>query len=436
MEYKKIGKKLYEGPPAKEKLDMEKPFKPQLKIVRPILWLISYLGKWVHKGKTKKIRMEGVKPPYILLCNHNSPFDYLIMTTSTAPHGGVYPSAPNVFLSVESLVRNLGCIPKRKYVKDISLIRTAHKVVKSGNMMCIFVEARHSLCGKTEVISDAIGQMVKRLGVPVVTLKMCGHHITNPFWNVKSYRMGFPVESVMTQIYTPQELETASADEINAKIREYLNHDDFRWQSENRKKLKYKKRAEGLHKALYQCPHCMAEHQMSSKGAQVFCNACGKSWTLNYYGELEADSGETEFKFPTDWYDWEREQVKKEIENSEYYFESDVVVNDLPNSKGFIRLGKGRFIHDMNGYHLKGVRDYDGEPFEMDIPAAGQFACHVEFDYKYGGYRDCIVLNTIEDTWYVYPDSDEFSGTKISLATEEIFNKIQADKKSVAKAVK
>ena len=62
MEYKKIGKKLYEGPPAKEKLDMEKPFKPQLKIVRPILWLISYLGKWVHKGKTKKMprKIRGI----------------------------------------------------------------------------------------------------------------------------------------------------------------------------------------------------------------------------------------------------------------------------------------------------------------------------------------------------------------------------------------
>ncbi len=429
MGYKKIGKRLYAGPPATEKFDMEIPYHRQLRIVRPILWLISFLGKWVHRGKIRKVGMEGVKSPYVLLCNHNSPYDYLIMTAAIAPHAGIYPAAPNVFLGGESLLRNLGCIPKRKYVKDISLIRTAHKVVQAGDMMCIFVEARHSLCGKTEVIADSIGQMVKRLGVPVVTLRMSGHHITNPFWNVASYRMGFPVEATMTQIYTPEQLKEASADEINAKIKEYLYNDDFRYQSENRLKLKYKKRAEGLHNALYHCPNCGAQHQMDSKGAKVFCNACGKSWTLNYYGELEADSGETEFKFPTDWYDWEREQVKKEVEDGSYYFESEVVVNDLPNAKGFVRLGKGKFVHDMDGYKLQGVRDYDGEPFEMIIPAAGQFACHVEFKYKYGGYRDCIVLNTIDDTWYVYPDSKEFSGTKISLATEEIFNKITREKK-------
>ena len=114
----------------------------------------------------------------------------------------------------------------------------------------------------------------------------------------------------MVLAYTPEELKKASAEEISEKIKNLLYNDDFRWQSENHVKVSYKKRAEGLHKVLYQCPHCMTEFKMNSKNDKVFCEHCGKSWTLNYYGELEADDGKTEFKFATDWYKWEREQVK------------------------------------------------------------------------------------------------------------------------------
>ena len=45
-------------------------------------------------------------------------------------------------------------------------------------------------------------------------------------------------------------------------------------------------------------------------------------------------------------------------------------------------MGRGTLVHDMTGFHLKGVRDYDGEPFEMNIDAAGQYAVHVEYNYR------------------------------------------------------
>ncbi len=430
MKYKKISKCVFAGPPADDRLDMELSYQKQPWYIKMLVFFLGYIGKLALGCKIKKIRMEGVKPPYILLCNHNSFFDYLIMFVATVPYIGVYPAAPNVFLGKEKFLRKVGCVPKRKYTKDISLIRLAKRVVKNGDMMCIFVEARHSLCGKTEVISDSVGQMAKHLGVPVVTLRMSGHHLSNPFWNVKRFRLGLGTEALMTQIYTSDELKTASNDEINKKIKESLYNDDFRWQSKNRKKIKSKNRAKGLHNALYQCPCCLKE-TMNSSGSELYCEHCGKRWSLNYYGELEANDGKTEFKFPTDWYDWEREQVKKEVADGTYYFESDCVVNDLPNSKGFVRLGKGKFVHDMEGYHLNGIQDYDGKEFSMEIPASDQYACHVEFEYKFGGFKDCICLNTLDYTWYVYPENPQFNGTKISLATEEIFNKLQKDKQLV-----
>lgn len=431
MAKKKLSKYVYAAPPAKEEDKFKMNAKPivQLKPLRPIIWAYSYVRRALHRGKLTKVNMEGLKAPYVLICNHNAFFDFYVMSTATAPVGGVYPAAVDDFIGREAILRLIGGYPTRKYTNDLSLVRTARKVIKSGNMFGIYAEARYSLCGKTEVIPESVAQLCKFLGAPVVTLKMSGHHIYNPFWNIASYRLMFPTQATMTKIFTGEEVKKASVEEIHEKITSSLANDDFRYQSENRLKLKYKKRAEGLHNILYQCPACGKEHQMDSKGAKVFCKACGKSWTLNYYGELEADKGETEFKFPTDWYDWERTQVRKQIDDGTYYFESECHVNDLPNAKGYIRIGNGRVIHDINGFHVSGVRDYDNEPFEMVIPSAGQYACHVEFNYRYGDYKNCIDLNTMNDTWYVFPYSKEFSGTKVSLAVEEIYKKLAEEKK-------
>jgi len=422
---KEFGKNVRGGPPATEKFDMNLPPIQQKLHLMLLVWAGSSVMKWLHLGRLKKVDMKGVKPPFLLICNHNAYYDFYIMSTALFPYRGYFPAAVDDFIGRESVLRQLGGIPKRKFTADIGLVRQCKKLLGEGKFVGLYAEARYSLCGLTELIPDAVGQLAKRMNVPVVTLKVCGHHLYHPFWNQKHRRWVVPVEACMTRIFTPEQIKAATPDEINAKIREYLHNDDFRWQSENRVRVSYKKRAEGLHKVLYQCPNCMKEYMMDSQGARIFCRSCLKSWVLSEYGELSAESGETEFKFPTDWYLWEREQVAFEVCDGSYRFDCAVDVNDLPNSKGFVHMGRGRLIHDLEGFRLTGVRDYDGEPFSMTLPAAGQIAVHVEYNYRFGNKRDCIDLNTMDNTWYVFPEGREFSVTKISLATEEIFKYLQ-----------
>jgi len=418
---KEFGKNVRGGPPATIKFDMSRPPMKQQMHLMPLVWAGSYVMKLLHLGRLQKIGMKGVKPPYLLICNHNAFYDFYILMVATFPHRGYYPAAVDDYIGRETVLRQLGTIPKRKFTADIGLLRQCKKLLEQGSIVGLHAEARYSLCGQTELIPDAVGRLAKRMNVPVVTLKVCGHHIYDPFWGDGRKRWVVPVEAVMTRIYTPEQLKTATPDEINAKIRQYLYNDDFRWQSKRRVRISYCKRAEGLHKVLYQCPHCRKEYMMGSQGIRIFCKACCKSWVLNEYGELKADSGKTEFKFATDWYQWEREQVRKEVRGGNYHFDCAVEVNDLPNSKGFVRMGRGRLVHDMDGFQLTGTRDYDGEPFSMTLPAAGQIAVHVEYNYRFGNHRDCVDLNTLDDTWYAFPEGQAFSVTKISLATEEIF---------------
>lgn len=57
-------------------------------------------------------------------------------------------------------------------------------------------------------------------------------------------------------------------------------------------------------------------------------------------------------------------QVRSEIERGAYWFESDVIVDSLPKSKGFINFGKGKLSHNINRFLLEG--QYEGSPYSFD----------------------------------------------------------------------
>lgn len=386
--------------------------------LRPLTYLLSVPDTKKHGLKIIKKGIDGLKPPYLLLCNHNAFMDFKAATAAIYPSRANYIVAIDGFIGREKLLRNVGCICKRKFTNDVTLIRNIKKVMENGDICVIYPEARYSLCGTTAVLPKSLGELCKMLGVPVVTFICRGHHINSPFWNLHDRGVN-PTEAEMTLLYSPDELKNVTADEINDKLVTAFQYDDYKWQYERGIKVTYEKRAEGLHKVLYQCPHCKTEFKMTSKDDKLICSACGKVWRYLENGRLEAVDGETEFYHIPDWYEWQRANVKAEVEAGTYSSgELDVVVDSLPNAKKFIRLGNGKMTHDKNGFNVHGT-DVDGDPFEMikDVPSL--YSCHIEYDYL-GKHGDCVDLNTLNDTWYIYPSGD-FSVTKMALATEELY---------------
>ena len=343
-----------------------------------------------------------------------------VSARATFPHVANYVVAIDGFIGREKLLRNIGCICKRKFTNDMTVVKHIRTVIKNKGIAAIYPEARYSLCGTTAPVPESLGQLCKALCVPVVTVVCHGHHVNHPFWNTRRERGVKPTEATVKQLITSEEIASLSVDEINRRIVEELQYDDFRWQLENKIKVDDPDRAVGLHKILYQCPHCKQEFCTSSKGAELTCNNCGKVWTMSEYGELAAKDGETEFSHIPDWYEWERGNVRAEVESGTYSTGVlPVRVESLPNAKRFIPLGKGTMTHDMNGFEVT-VTSPDGETCVMKKPVASLYSCHIEYEYLFK-HGDCVDLNTLEDTWYVYPENCAFSVTKMALATEELY---------------
>ena len=404
-----------------ERFDMKAPPVRTKWYLRPLTWLLSMPDVLKHGNKLTKTGTEGIKPPFVLLCNHNAFMDFKVATKAIFPWRANYVVAIDGYIGREKLLRDVGCICKRKFTNDTILVKQLIRTIKNGDVAIIYPEARYSLCGTTAVLPESLGKLCKLLKVPVVTLICHGHHVNSPFWNLHDRGVN-PTEAEFKLLFDTGTLEKEPVESINKKIVEAFQYDDFAWQKERGIRVKYKKHAEGLHKVLYQCPKCMTEFKMSTEGRTLKCGACGKTWTLTDLSELVADDGNTEFSHIPEWYEWERENVRREVREGTYSSgELPVKVNTLPNAKKFIYLGQGTMVHDMNGFTVKGT-DTDGDAFEMIKTVPSLYSCHIEYEYL-GKYGDCVDLNTLEDTWYIYPDPEkcEFAVTKMALATEELY---------------
>ena len=390
----------------------------QPKIMAFLLYLVSRIMMPRVPYKIEKFGMEDLKPPYILLSNHMYFVDFQLSAMATYPHRVNNVATIDGYYRRPWLMELLGCICKRKFTNDLHLIKSIRKVLKRGDILCMYPEARYSPVGTTAILPDSLGKLIKMNKVPVVVLLHHGNYLHTPFWNYRKPRKA-PLYTTMTKILSTEDVERMTADEINTAVRDAMKYDEYEWQKKQGIIIDEPFRAEGLHKVLYQCPNCKTEHKMDSKGSEIFCTECGRRWRMNEDGSLKALIGETEFSHIPDWYEWQRTEVRKQIENGSYSFSDEVEVYSLPRCMRFMNLGKARLTHNSeDGFVLEG--HYRGKDYKIQRKPIQMYGVHIEYDYCYIKPFDCIDISTEKDSFYCYPKRKNVV-TKLSLVTEEIF---------------
>jgi hypothetical protein len=411
-----------------EKFDMtQKPIK-QRWFLTPVAWLLSFPEVIQRRFKLTKVNMKGLKPPYLFISNHMAFLDFKAATWAIFPHKANYVVAIDGFLRGEWLLRQVGCICKRKFTNDILLVRHmkyALEVHKS--ILALYPEARYSYCGINSVLPESLGKLIKLFKVPVVTFIQHGNYLSQPVWNLEKRKCR--IEATMTRIFTPEEIEKASVADINRVLGDVFQYDEYRWQKEQGIVIDHPNRAKGLHHILYQCPHCLAESTMDSNKDEIWCTACGKHWKMGVLGEMEAVTGETEFSHIPDWFEFQRAFVRRQVEEGSYFFMDQVIVDALPNAKGYVRLGEATLSHSLDGFVLEKITA--DEHFRLEIPSRSLYSLHIEFDYF--GKGDCLDLSTLEDTFYLYPLTRKNVVTKLQFAVEEIYKLKENEEQRLSK---
>ncbi len=387
-----------------------------------LIWVLSKIALLGKKYKVETIGMEDLKPPYMLLSNHMHFIDFELAAMGTWPYPVSNVVSIDGYVVKWFLLEWIGAIATRKFTTDLHLVKSIRHVLKRGDILAMYPEARYTPCGTLAFLPDSLGKLIRMNKVPVVAVVHRGNHLYAPFWDFRHKRK-VPMHTTMKLILTPEQIASMSVEEINATLRRELAYDEYRYQKENGIRITEPFRAEGLHKVLYQCPHCLAESKMDSKGSELFCTACGKRWTWRKDGYLEALEGETEFDHIPDWFAWERQQVKEQIERGEYSFTDEVEVFSLPRVWRYIPLGKATLKHTIeNGFELEGM--YRGQRYYIHRQTAQTNSLHVEYDFGPLDGKDYVDISNENDSFYCRPTKTNVI-TKLAFATEELYLRSQ-----------
>ncbi len=389
------------------------PFWTLVELAASAFMLLSSGHKYVKHGYKK------IKGPALILSTHASFIDFPIAIRATFPRSARWVCSIEEFNGREWLFRKIGVICKRKFTNDIVMVRhVMFALRKQKANVIIYPEARFSLAGIEEQIDGSLGKLAKAAHVPVYVLNCHGDFIRSPQWDKHPYRK-IPLVTDGYLIASKEEVDRLPAEEIQRRIEEKFVTDDYAWQKEHDYKVKSPERATNLHKVLYQCPHCLKEHTMNSKGTTLWCDSCGVTYELNENGELHCLNNTGKFTHIPDWYRWERHMVREQVRSGKYHFEDDVYLEELVSShEGFIRKGIVHMTQNQDGLKLEGILD-DKKRFHLQKPVHTMPSIHVEYDYKERG--DALDIATVDDTWFVFPKNAKNVLTKIHFATEELF---------------
>ena len=420
----------YETVAALPKAPHYKPIKPS-RLLGTVVRVLAIFDQIKTKFTYTEHRMEKLgKEPCLILMNHSCFLDLKLA------YKLFYPRRFNIVSTTDGLIgwfgfkgklmRWLGCVPTQKFVSDPSLITDMNYALKEKKAsVLMYPEAGYSFDGRATVLPKRFGVLLKKLNVPVVTVITQGAFAYDPLYNNLQKRK-VKVHADVTYLLTPEEIQEKSVEEIDALINEQFAFDAFKWQYENKIEITEDFRADGLNRILYKCPVCGAEGENEGKGTTLTCKKCGTVHELTTLGRMKAASGETKFAHIPDWYDWQRAEVRKEIETGKYLLDTDVSIAVLKDHKALYHVGEGRLVHNENGFTLTGC---DGK---LSYSQAPQSSYTLNSDYFWYEIGDIIAIGNADQLYYCFPKQRDVV-TKARLAAEEMYT-IYREKKLAARA--
>ena len=334
--------------------------------------------------------------PAIVLCNHGSFVDFVYAESllfKSRPH---FVTARLYFYHKQLgwLLRKLGCYPKSMFALDTESTKNSLRVLKSGGVLAMMPEARLSTVGQFEDIQPSTYSFLKKLGVPVYTIKLQGDYFADPKWG-KGLRRGAIVEAELDILFTAQQLDELSLEEIKVAVESRLNYDEFRWLA-TKPHIRYRNKnlAEGLENILTLCPVCGEKHTISTKGRDILCKNCGKLTSLD---DRYGFTGGFRFENFAQWYHWQKDVLRQQIlEDENFALESKVELRLPGDGKSLTRqAGNGVCVLDRSGLRYTGTKD--GEEVDVLFPLAQVYRL------LFGAGEDFEIYQGTQ-IWYFVPE--------------------------------
>ena len=337
--------------------------------------LFMYKQYNVHYTFKKDFRKEP--GPYFFISNHASRLDYIFTGVPLLPVRMNYVAGYNEFhrSHLAMVFRLLRVIPKKNFTPDLYTVKQISNVIRSGGRVCIFPEGMSSISGANQPVALGTGKLFKHHKVPVYYSVIRGGYLTSPKYNLRD-RCG-RVEVEFDQLFTPEDLERMTPEQIEEAINKAIYHDDYAWNKVH--KYTYdigENGAEDLETLLFWCPKCGRQHTMATKGNTIFCTHCGNGATLtNTYELVPFDDTCVIPETQTKWFQLQREVIRQEVQTEDFALEENVSLGILPEYELLTKqatsqiVGSGKLRLDKTGLSYTGTKD--GAEFSFHLESRG-----------------------------------------------------------------
>jgi len=390
-------------------------------------WFIMFLEKILVKVLAHGVDYKIIKDdlsvldgkPFIILCNHSNFLDFILLFKAFLPRKVHGVANLEAFRQLPPfLLESAGVIPKRKFLKDLILVRQMIRVANTKDeAIALYPEARYSITGELADLPSALGKIIKKINIPVAVFTCNGNYLQRPIWSNQKNRK-VPITCTAKVLYLSNDLERLSADEIQEGIKKAMYYDAFKYQKEKGFLIKEKFRAEGLEKIIYKCPHCNQEFQMSTKDNILRCDNCGVEYSYNEDSSLTCLNNTTIYDNVRDWLNYEREEVRKEVINGTYSYTEKLRGFSMPHPRYVIELGEVEFTSNMDG--LKVTGEYNNQKFMFIKKPLENIAIQVEHYCPVFQKIHLWGISTEDDCIYCVPKNPEVI-TKVYFGVEELY---------------
>ena len=270
------------------------------------------------------------------------------------------------------LMRKTGAIGKSQFAADPSAVREILRTIKRGGSILIYPSGRISLFGEDFKPFRGGYELLKKLNVPVIMVHLDGSYRTGPRYNPDIKKRG-RVDVHTSVLFTPEELQSLSEEEAQARFDSAFCHDDF--DSPNQGAYRSKNLIAGLEDLLYMCPECRSDFTMQTQGKNIIkCAKCGFIATMDARFRFTSDVACPETI--SGWGRMIREEERARADrNPRYMIQAEMkLCEHVKKSERMTPIGTVQTTYDAQGFHLIG--DRHGEPFERHYSCEEYPAIH------------------------------------------------------------
>lgn len=401
----------------KEDLKNFVPEKPN-KLLYPLLVFVGrILGKiWINAKFKKDPAIKGRKGPFVCLGTHSCIMDVAMMMLTMSPVSLNIVCGRDVMTwnVLKPFAKAIGLLPINQFEMDLASIRSMKRAVEKGCSLALFPEGKFTLDGRgMYYIPESLAKLLKLLKADVVFCHNNGGYCARPRW-YSGFKYGV-VTNESQLLFTKEQIESLSDKEIYAVLKEKFKFNDCLYQREHNLRFKAKNPAEGLHYILYKCPKCGKEYSNVSDAHYLTCEHCGNKVEFTEYGELIPVGDSVAFERIDLWYEYERECVRKEIEDENFEMRHDVVWEQADENHNYVELGRGDFYLNQNYIGFKGKRYDNGEEVVIEVPTLKQ----ATIVHKNSEAID-LTIDTVVNRFHF---SEVKWSCKYNIAVEELYRK-------------